>query len=66
MDNLHKWHIIAIDWCCICKKTEENPDHLLLHCDIARDLWNLVLRMFGVEWVMPRRVVELVVLEKKV
>jgi hypothetical protein len=28
----------------------ETPDHLL-HCYTARELWNLVFQMFGVEWV---------------
>jgi hypothetical protein len=45
------------------KKGGETTDRLLLHCDIARDLWNLVLMMFGVEWVCGGA---LDVLEKKV
>lgn len=49
MDNLHERHIIVIDWCCMCKKSGKTPDQVFFHCDIARDLWNLVFRMFGVE-----------------
>jgi hypothetical protein len=59
VDNLCKRHIIAVDWCCMYKNCGETPDHLLLHWDIVRDLWNSVFRMFGVEWVMPTWVVEL-------
>ena len=43
----------------MCRKGGEILDHLLLHCDNARELWNLVFQMFGVEWVMLGRVVEL-------
>jgi hypothetical protein len=34
-------------------------DHLLLHYEVARELWASIFRLFGVEWVMPRRVIEL-------
>jgi hypothetical protein len=49
----------------MCKKSGETPDHLFLHCDIVGDLWNLVLQMFVVEWVMPRQVVELLACWKR-
>jgi hypothetical protein len=55
LDNLCKRHTIVMVWCCMCKKSRETLDHLVLYCDIARDLWNLVFQIFGVEWVMPRR-----------
>jgi hypothetical protein len=45
--------------CIYKKKSGEAPNHLLLHCHIARELWNLFFRMFGVEWIMPKRVVDL-------
>ncbi len=32
-----------MEWCCVCKKNGELVDHLLLFCDIARELWFLVL-----------------------
>lgn len=34
-------------------------DHLLLHCAYVYNLWSLVLSMFGIQWVLPRRVVDL-------
>ena len=34
------------------KKDEETTNHLLLFCDKARMLWNLVYSLFGVQWVM--------------
>jgi hypothetical protein len=45
----------------MCKKDGESIDHLFLHCEIAKELWNLILTLFGVHWVMPRSVRELVV-----
>jgi hypothetical protein len=30
----------VIEWCCLCKKSGESIDHLLLHCEIAWDLWS--------------------------
>ena len=32
--------------------------HLLLHCDMARDLWPFVLCLYGLQWIMPKRVVD--------
>jgi hypothetical protein len=34
-DNLRTHHIVVVEWCCICMKTEEFIDHILLHCDVA-------------------------------
>jgi hypothetical protein len=58
-DNLRKRNVVVIEWCCMCKKNEESIDYLLLHCEVARDLWSYILILFGVEWVMPRTVLEL-------
>jgi len=58
-DNLRKRNIVVIEWCCMCKKKGESIDHLLLHCDTARELWSFMFSLFGVEWVMPQTVLEL-------
>jgi len=58
-DNLRKRNVIVMEWCCLCKKSGESIDHLLLHCEVARTLWSYVLILFGVEWIMPRTVLEL-------
>jgi len=34
----------------MCKKSGESVDHLLLDCDVARDLWSYFLTLFGVGW----------------
>ena len=33
---------LVINWCCMCKRVGETTNHLLLHCLIARELWNMV------------------------
>jgi hypothetical protein len=58
-DNLRKRKVIVIEWCCLCKKSGKSIDHLLLHCEVAQALWSYVLTLFGVEWVMPSTVLEL-------
>jgi hypothetical protein len=42
LNNLHKKNIIVTEWCCMCKHSGESIDHLLLHCDVAIELWNMV------------------------
>jgi hypothetical protein len=59
LDNLRKRHIIVIDRCCMCKKTEESVNHLLLHCDVASALCSALFNRFGMSWVMPRCVINL-------
>ena len=43
------------------KNSEEFVDHLLIHCTHASCLWSFVLYLFGVSWVKPRQVVDLMV-----
>lgn len=43
----------------MCKQDGDSVDHLLLHCSMARQLWALVLYLFGVHWDVPKRVVDL-------
>uniref|UniRef100_A0A2N9I8R0 Reverse transcriptase zinc-binding domain-containing protein n=1 Tax=Fagus sylvatica TaxID=28930 RepID=A0A2N9I8R0_FAGSY len=40
----------------MCKRSGESVDHLFLHCSVAMELWSLV---FGMQWVMPRTVLDL-------
>ncbi|RVW46884.1 putative E3 ubiquitin-protein ligase XBOS34 [Vitis vinifera] len=37
---------------------EENVNHLLIHCTVARVLWGIVLGLVGAQWVFPESVKE--------
>ena len=43
----------------MCKCNGESVDHLFLHCPAAMDMWSMVFGLFGVSWVIPQSVMEL-------
>jgi hypothetical protein len=53
-DSLRKRHLIMMDWCGMCKKSEETIDYLLPHYEVARALWVLIYRLFGLEWIITK------------
>ena len=57
IDNLRKLWILILDWCCMCNG--ESVDHLLIRSPIAFDLKSMVFTLFGIHWVMPKTVEEL-------
>jgi len=58
-DNLRRRGIVMVEWCVMCKKYGESVDHLLLHYDVARVVWSSFYSWFGMEWVMPSSVLDL-------
>jgi hypothetical protein len=40
----------------MCQAFGESIDHLFMHCMVATELWSMILQLFGVVWVMPRSV----------
>ena len=58
-DNLIKSGFMLVGWCCMCWCSGKNVAHLLLHCDVAYVLWRGVLGAFGVQWVLPATVADL-------
>jgi hypothetical protein len=59
IDNLRRQGLTLVNWCCLCKKSEETVNHLLIHCEFTSELWHLVLGLFGFSWVMPGNILEL-------
>ena len=50
---------ILVGWCCMSCHSGETVNHPLLCCDVAQALWSEVFQMFGIQWVMPSSVADL-------
>jgi hypothetical protein len=59
LNNSRKRNVIVMELCCMCKKCGESIDYIFLHCEVATELWSAFLQLFGVDWVMLRRVSDL-------
>ena len=42
-----------VNRCNLCKENEESADHILIHCGKTRELWTSLRSSFGVMWVFP-------------
>ena len=58
-DNLRRRGYSLVDRPCICWCYGESMDHLLIHCEGAYHWWSFVFRSFRVAWVLPERVLNL-------
>ncbi|RVX06988.1 LINE-1 retrotransposable element ORF2 protein [Vitis vinifera] len=47
--------------CFLCGCEEENVNHILLHCTVVRALWEIVLALFGANWVFLEKVKDMLV-----
>jgi hypothetical protein len=52
---------VLAGWCCMCRNADETVEHLLLHCCVARHLWNFVFKFVGIDWVLPSNVPALLI-----
>ena len=59
IDNLVKRGLPLVNWCCMCQCYGETVDHLLLHCKYDHALWSEVFLMLGIQGVMPKNVISL-------
>ena len=59
LDNLMLRGCPLANRCCMCCCNTESVDHLLLFCPIAHSLWMYMFQLFGIDWVMPGSVVDL-------
>ena len=46
--NRRKCNIILVSWCYMCKRDEKTIDPFLLHCPIAREMWDMVFSLFEI------------------
>ena len=60
LDRLQKRGWQLPNRCYLCGSEEENVNHLLIHCTMARVLWEIVLGLFGAQWVFSETVKEVV------
>ena len=58
-DNLRLRRLVFVNWCIMCRHCGETVDHLLLHCEMAYRLWSFVFITFGLSWVIPRSIPDL-------
>ena len=58
LDRLQKRGWQLLNHCFLCACEEENVNHILIHCTMARVLWDLVLGLFGVQRAFPETVKE--------
>ena len=59
MDQLKKRGWALPNRCYLCGAAEESIHRLLIHCTKARVLWDLLFNLFGVLWVLPSSVKEI-------
>jgi hypothetical protein len=55
VDNLRRWGFQLINHCCLCEKDDETINL----CEFTVDISHFVLNGFGVSWVTPGNVLQL-------
>ncbi|RVW22247.1 LINE-1 reverse transcriptase-like [Vitis vinifera] len=58
LDKLQKRGWQLPNRCNLCGCEEENANHILLHCTVVKTIWEITLVIFGVQWVFPESVIE--------
>ncbi|KAL6339823.1 hypothetical protein AAG906_034911 [Vitis piasezkii] len=56
LDRLQKRGWQLPNRCFLCGCEEETVNHILLHCTVVRVLWEIVFVLFGIQWVLPETV----------
>ena len=58
LDKLQRRGWQLPNWCFLCGCEEEYANHILLHYTVVKTLWEIALAIFGVQWVFPESVKE--------
>ena len=58
-ENLIKRGYSMVSWCCMYHCSGETVDHLLIHCSVAFELLSFTFRRFGIQWVLPEKILDL-------
>ena len=53
LDQLKRRGWFLANICFLCLVEEESINHILIHCTKTRVLWELLIVLFGVTWVLP-------------
>ena len=59
LNRLQRQDLHLPNRCFLCGCEEENVNHILLHFIVVRILWEIVLTVFGANWVFPETVKEM-------
>ena len=54
-------NLSKLDRCYLCGCEEETINHILLHYRVVRVLWEIVFVLFGIQWVFPETVREVLI-----
>ena len=54
-ENLIKVGFSMVSRCGMCCCSGETMNHLLICCSIDFELWIFIFRIFGVQWVLPKK-----------
>lgn len=49
VDKIKKRGLIVVNRCYLCKKDEENVEHLFCSCEVARRVWKFFFSSFGLQ-----------------
>ena len=55
-DNLTRRKFQMAIRCYMCMKEAETHNHLFLQCRMTANLWSMFLALFGLKWVMPQNI----------
>lgn len=53
LDNLQKRGMIIINHCALYKNDRKSVDHIILHCQFAKKIWDSIFKIINIEWVFP-------------